>query len=76
MNFEGDHKYRTVCGGCLTILLVLMLLTYTSQRFQRLALNQDWTLTTQQVSMSKLDLQQKFEMVKYTNVTTSIQFGR
>jgi hypothetical protein len=73
LNFEGNETYRTVPGGILSMLFLLIMFGYSVMRAESMINKRDWTITQQTVVASLESLQAERSFNQLTNISMAIQ---
>ena len=76
LNYKGNDTFKTVPGGLLSILLLILILAYTFLKGKYMVDKEEWSLIQQTVMASKQDLAlpKNLSNNTYSNITLAIQF--
>ena len=78
LTHDGSASYKTTFGGCLTVLLKLVLVIYTMLKFKEIVGEADWMIEQQVVTATKKDLEKlhALDSEPYKNLSLSLQFKK
>ena len=74
LTHDGSASYKTTFGGCLSLLLKLVLIIYTMLKFKEIIGEEDWMIEQQVVSATKKDLEKVHALSSdpYKNLSLSL----
>ena len=73
LNFNGEKTFKTVPGGLISILFMLLMLLYSVFKFKDMVELKNWGITQQVVVADLSDLKKEYPLKPMTNITTGFQ---
>lgn len=76
LNYQGEDTYKTLPGGCISILVLFVLLCYSLLKFKYMMFKEEWQLIQQTVVAEEIDLLTIHDLSdpRYTNISLALQF--
>ena len=74
VNYDGEDTFKTLPGGCLSVLFFITVLSYFLMKLNMMVNEQDWTTTSQRILAPKQDLLEFINFTNYSNITMGLEF--
>ena len=76
LHYEGEDSFKTCPGGCISLLLILIIYIYALVKGKQMLRREEWSLVQQEVvsSIGELSNTYSFNETQFTNISIALQF--
>ena len=72
INYAGEDTFKTLPGGMLSVVVLIMVISYMILKFKYMYNHEEWSLTQQIVLAQKEELVEEMKFSTYPNVSIAL----
>ena len=76
LNYQGSETFQTLPGGLLSLVVRIILISYTILKFSAMTEKKDWSIIQQTIVTDIEDIKQPKHFKNFTNVTMALQISK